>query len=198
MGFPVKRLRRLRQNEAIRSLVRESRLSNSSLILPLFVVPGSKVKREIPALPGNYHLSIDCLVEEAIAARASGVSTLLLFGVPEEKDDQGSGAHAEHGIVQEAVRALKHAVPEMLIVTDVCPCEYTLSGHCGILRNGYLDNDASLELVRRITISHAEAGSDMVAPAAMLDGQIQVMREALDLHGFSNVPIMAYSAKFAS
>jgi len=198
MGFPVKRLRRLRQNEAIRSLVRESRLSSSSFILPLFVVPGSKVKREIPALPGNYHLSIDCLVEEAMTARASGVSTLLLFGVPEEKDDEGSGAYAEHGIVQQAVRALKHTVPEMLIVTDVCPCEYTRSGHCGIVRNGALDNDASLELIRRITISHAEAGSDLVAPAAMLDGQIRVMREALDLHGFSNVPIMAYSAKFAS
>ncbi len=200
MGFPARRLRRLRQSEAFRSLVRENRLSTSSFILPMFVVPGSKIKQEIPALPGNYHVSVDCLIEEALAARAAGITTLLLFGVPEttSKDEQGSGSYAEDGIVQEAVRALKHTVPEMLIVTDVCPCEYTLSGHCGILRNGYLDNDASLDVIRKITISHAEAGSDMVAPAPMLDGQIQVMREALDLHGFHNLPIMAYSAKFAS
>ena len=198
MGFPARRLRRLRQSEAFRSLVRENRLSASSFILPMFVVPGSKIRREIAALPGNYHVSIDCLIEEAIAARDSGISTLLLFGVPETKDEQGTGSYAEHGIVQEAVRALKHTVPEMLVVTDVCPCEYTSSGHCGILRNGYLDNDASLDLIRRITLSHAEAGSDMVAPAPMLDGQIHVMREALDLQGFHNLPIMAYSAKFAS
>jgi porphobilinogen synthase len=198
MGFPARRLRRLRQSEAIRSLVRENKLSASSFVLPLFVVAGSKIKREIPALPGNYHLSIDCLVEEAIAARATGISALLLFGVPDTKDEHGSGAFAEHGVVQEAVRALKRTLPEMLVVTDVCPCEYTTSGHCGILRNGYLDNDASLELVRNITVSHAEAGADMVAPAAMLDGQIQAMREALDSHGFHNLPIMAYSAKFAS
>jgi len=198
MGFPARRLRRLRQSEAFRSLVRENKLSASSFILPMFVVPGSKIRREIAALPGNYHLSVDCLVEEAIAARDSGITTLLLFGVPETKDEQGTGSYAEHGIVQEAVRALKHTVPEMLVVTDVCPCEYTSSGHCGILRNGYLDNDASLDVIRRITLSHAEAGSDMVAPAPMLDGQIQVMREALDLQGFHNLPIMAYSAKFAS
>ena len=198
MGFPARRLRRLRQSETFRSLVRENKLSASSFILPMFVVPGSKIRREIAALPGNYHLSVDCLVEEAIAARDSGISTLLLFGVPETKDEQGTGSYAEHGIVQEAVRALKHTVPEMLVVTDVCPCEYTSSGHCGILRNGYLDNDASLDLIRRITLSHAEAGSDMVAPAPMLDGQIHVMREALDLQGFHNLPIMAYSAKFAS
>ncbi len=198
MGFPAQRLRRLRQNEAFRSLVRENRLSIGSLILPMFVVSGSNIRHEIPALPGNYHLSIDCLIEEAIAVRDSGVSTLLLFGVPETKDEPGSGSYAEHGIVQEAVRALKHTVPEMLVVTDVCPCEYTSSGHCGILRNGYLDNDASLDLIRKITRSHAEAGSDMVAPASMLDGQIHAMREVLDSHGFHNLPIMAYSAKFAS
>ncbi len=198
MGFPTRRLRRLRQNEAFRSLVRENRLSATNFILPLFVVPGTKIRQEIPALPENYHLSVDCLVEEAIAAREAGVSTLLLFGVPDTRDEQGSGAYAENGIVQEAVRALKHTVPETLVVTDVCPCEYTLSGHCGILKNGYLDNDSSLDLIRRITLSHAEAGSDMVAPASMLDGQIQVMREALDSQGFQNLPIMAYSAKFAS
>jgi porphobilinogen synthase len=198
MGFPARRLRRLRQSEAIRGLVRENKLSVSSFILPLFVVPGSGIKREIAALPGNYHLSIDCLVEEAIAARDLGISAVLLFGVPATKDEQGSGSFAQHGIVQEAVRALKSNVPEVLVITDVCPCEYTLNGHCGIIRNGYLDNDASLDLIAKITLSHAEAGSDMVAPASMLDGQIQTMRQALDSQGFHNLPIMAYSAKFAS
>jgi len=198
MGFPARRLRRLRQNESMRELVRENKLSASNFILPLFAVPGSKVREEIAPLPGNYHLSIDCLVEEAIVARDLGISAVLLFGVPETKDEQASGAYAQHGIVQEAVRALKSNVPEMLVITDVCPCEYTLNGHCGIVRNGYLDNDASLELITKITLSHAEAGSDMVAPASMLDGQIQAMRRTLDANGFQNLPIMAYAAKFAS
>lgn len=200
MGFPARRLRRLRQNEAIRGLVRENRLSAGNFILPLFVVPGSKIKREMESLPGNYHLSIDCLVEEAIAARDLGIPAVLIFGVPEasSKNEQATGAYAENGIVQEAVRALKSHVPEILVITDVCPCEYTLNGHCGIVCNGYLDNDASLDLISKITLSHAEAGSDMVAPASMLDGQIQTMRQALDGRGFQNLPIMAYSAKFAS
>jgi porphobilinogen synthase len=162
------------------------------------VVPGSAVKEEIAALPGNYHLSIDCLIEEAIAVRDLGVPAVLLFGVPETKDEQASGSYSPNGIVQEAVRALKSKVPGMLVVTDVCPCEYTTSGHCGLMRNGYLDNDSSLELIAKITLSHAEAGSDIVAPAAMLDGQIHTMRQALDSRGFHNLPIMAYAAKFAS
>lgn len=198
MGFPTTRLRRLRQSEVIRGLVRENELSARGFILPLFVVPGSRIKREISSLPGNYHLSIDCLVEEAMAARSLGIPAVLLFGVPDSKDEHASGAYAQRGIVQEAVRALKSHVPEMFVVTDVCPCEYTLNGHCGIIRNGYLDNDASLDLIAKITLSHAEAGSDMVAPASMLDGQIQIMRQTLDSHGFQNLPIMAYSAKFAS
>lgn len=200
MGFPARRLRRLRQNEAIRGLVRENRLSASNFILPLFVVPGSNVRHEIESLPSNYHLSIDCLIEEAIAARELGIPAVLIFGVPETttKDEQAKGSYAEHGIVQEAIRALKSHVPEMLVISDVCPCEYTLNGHCGIVRGGYLDNDASLDLITRIALSHAEAGSDMVAPASMLDGQIQAMRHALDSRGFQNLPIMAYSAKFAS
>ncbi len=198
MGFPTQRLRRLRQNEAIRCLVRENRLAPSNFVLPLFVVPGHQVRREIASLPGNYHLSIDCLVEEAIAARDLGIAAILLFGVPETRDEQASSAYAQHGIVQEAVRALKSTVPDLLVITDICPCEYTLNGHCGIIRNGYLDNDASLELIARITLSHVEAGSDIVAPASMLDGQIQAMRHVLDAHGFHNLPIMAYSAKFAS
>jgi porphobilinogen synthase len=198
MAFPAQRLRRLRQKESLRELVRENKLSASNFILPLFAVPGSKIREEIASLPGNYHLSIDCLVEEAIAARDLGISAVLLFGVPESRDEQASSAYAQHGIVQEAVRALKSNVPEILVITDVCPCEYTLNGHCGIIRNGYLDNDASLELITKITLSHAEAGSDMVAPASMLDGQIQAMRRTLDSNGFENLPIMAYSAKFAS
>jgi porphobilinogen synthase len=200
MAFPAQRLRRLRQNEAIRGLVRENRLSVSSFILPLFVVPGSKVKEEIAALPGNYHLSVDCLVEEAKAVRDIGITAILLFGVPDagERDEVASGSYSSSGIVQEALRALKCNVPELLVITDVCPCEYTVSGHCGFLRNGYLDNDSSLELIEKITLSHAEAGSDMVAPAAMLDGQIGRMRQVLDSSGFDNLPIMAYSAKYAS
>ena len=198
MGFPTQRLRRLRQNEAIRNLVRENRLAPSNFVLPLFVVPGHRVKREIASLPGMYHLSIDCLVEEAIAVRDLGIAAILLFGVPETRDEQATSAYASHGIVQEAVRALKSTVPDLLVITDVCPCEYTLNGHCGIIRNGYLDNDASLEVISKITLSHAEAGSDMVAPASMLDGQIQAMRAVLDSHGFHNLPIMAYAAKFAS
>ncbi|HEY1805477.1 MAG TPA: porphobilinogen synthase [Terracidiphilus sp.] len=200
MAFPAQRLRRLRQNESMRRLVRENELSASRFILPLFAVPGSGVRREIGALPGNYHLSTDCLIDEVFAARDLGIGAILLFGVPEKekKDELASGAFAPDGIVQKAVRAIKHAVPDMLVITDVCACEYTLNGHCGCIKNGYLDNDSSLELLTRITLSHAQAGCDIVAPAAMLDGQIQAMRQKLDVHGFTNLPIMAYSAKFAS
>lgn len=198
MGFPAQRLRRLRKSEAFRRLVRENKLSQADFVLPLFAVPGSNIKQEIESLPGTYRLSIDCLIEEALMARDLGIPAVLLFGVPETKDEQASGAFDPHGIVQEAVRALKANVEGMLVITDVCACEYTTNGHCGFVRNGYLDNDASLDLLTRITLSHAEAGSDMVAPASMLDGQIQAMRQALDLSGFHDLPIMAYSAKFAS
>lgn len=200
MGFPVQRPRRLRQNEQIRRLVRENEISASKFILPMFAVPGTGVRREIGPLPGNYHLSIDRLVDEVIAARDMGIPAVLLFGVPDakQKNEQATEAYAPNGIVQNAVRAVKRSVPDMLVITDVCACEYTTSGHCGFLKNGYLENDSSLELLTKITLSHAEAGSDMVAPAAMLDGQIKAMRQMLDGHGFSNLPIMAYSAKFAS
>jgi porphobilinogen synthase len=200
MGFPVQRLRRLRTQEAMRGLVRETHLSAASFVLPLFAVPGSRIRREIPSLPGNYHLSLDALVEEAVEARDLGIPAVLIFGVPESKDKnmEASGAYAGNGIVQEAVRALKHAVPDLLVITDVCACEYTSHGHCGILREGYLDNDASLELIANISVSHAEAGCDMVAPAAMLDGQIAAIRRKLDSSGYQNLPIMGYSAKFAS
>jgi len=198
MGFPAQRLRRLRQNEKFRTLVRETNLSIDDLILPLFVVPGAHVRKEIPSLPGNYQLSIDCLVEEGLKVRDLGIPAVLLFGIPEHRDEWASSAYSPSGIVQEAVHTLKQMVPDLLVITDVCLCEYTLNGHCGILKNGYLENDASLELMVKTTISHAEAGCDMVAPAAMLDGQIQAMRQGLDGHGFVNLPIMAYSAKFAS
>jgi len=193
-------MRRLRQNGAFRRLVRETTLSVDDLLQPFFVVPGHGIKQEISSLPGNYHLSIDCLVEEARKARDLGIPAILLFGVPgaADKDVRATGAYSPHGIVQEAVRTLKSKVPDLLVTTDVCLCEYTPHSHCGVLKNGYLENDASLELLARTAVSHAEAGSDMIAPAAMLDGQIGVLRQALDSHGFQNLPIMAYSAKFAS
>jgi porphobilinogen synthase len=179
-------------------MVRETTLAVDDLILPLFVVPGQGVKQEISALPGNYHLSVDCLVEEAKQVRDLGIPAVLLFGIPKHKDERASQAYSPTGIVQNAVRALKSQVPEILVVTDVCLCEYTTTSHCGIIENGYLVNDPSLELLVKTTVSHAEAGSDIVAPAAMLDGQIQAMRQALDARGFHNLPIMGYSAKYAS
>lgn len=198
MGFPARRLRRLRQNEKFRSLVRETELSVNDFILPLFVVPGAGVRQEISSLPGNYQLSIDCLIEESLKVRDLGIPAVLLFGIPEHRDELARSAYSPEGIVQRAVHALKSTVPDLLVITDVCLCEYTLSGHCGVLKNGYLENDASLELLVKTTLSHAEAGCDMVAPAAMLDGQIQAMRHVLDAHEFQNLPIMAYSAKYAS
>jgi porphobilinogen synthase len=200
MGFPAQRLRRLRQNEKFRRLVRENSLAVSDLILPLFVVPGEGIKHEIGAIPGNYHLSIDKLIEEVKEIRDLGIPGILLFGVPDakEKDLQASRAYSPTGIVQEAVRALKKHVPEVLVITDVCLCEYTPHCHCGILENGYLLNDASKEVLAKTALSHVQAGSDMVAPAAMLDGQIRALREILDGNGYSNAPIMAYSAKYAS
>jgi len=198
MGFPVHRPRRLRQSEAMRGLVRENELSARKFILPLFAVPGSGIRREIGALPGNYHLSVDRLVDEALAARDLGIPAVLIFGIPETKDRDASSSFAPDGIVQQAVQALKRWVPDLLVITDVCACEYTEHGHCGIMKDGYLDNDSSLHLLTRITLSHAEAGSDIVAPAAMLDGQIKSMRQVLDANGFLKTPIMAYSAKYAS
>jgi len=200
MSYPAQRLRRLRQNTGFRRLVRETSISTDDLILPLFVVPGHGIKKEMSSLPENYHLSIDCLVEEAKEISDLGVSAILLFGVPENdvKDDQATGAYCPNGIVQRAVRAVKDAVPDLMVITDVCLCEYTPHSHCGILKDGYLMNDLSLELLAKTAVSHAEAGSDMVAPAAMLDGQIGTLRRALDAGGFENLPIMAYSAKYAS
>ncbi|KMQ52621.1 delta-aminolevulinic acid dehydratase [Chitinispirillum alkaliphilum] len=198
MGYPLHRPRRLRRNQFIRDMVKESRMDVRDLICPLFVVHGRDIKREIDILPGNYHLSVDRLVYEAEEIRDLGIPAVILFGIPKRKDPGASESYDPQGIVQQAVRAIKESVPELVVITDVCMCEYTDHGHCGIMKDGYLMNDASLELIAEVACSHAKAGADMVAPAAMLDGQIRKMRYALDEQSFSNVAIMAYSAKFAS
>ena len=198
MGFPVHRLRRLRKNETIRSMVRESSFGAHNLIYPLFVVHGKDVRSEIGSLPGNYHLSVDNIGKEVREISGLGIPAVLLFGVPKRKDQMASEAYDRDGIVQRAVREIKSASPQTVVITDVCLCAYTEHGHCGIIRDGYLHNDDSLDLISRVTLTHAEAGSDIVAPAAMLDGQIRTMRTVLDENGYSDTAIMAYSAKYAS
>jgi len=196
--FPTVRMRRLRGNENLRRLVRENHLSVSDLIMPLFVCPGKGIKNEIASMPGNYHMSVDVLVEECREIRDLGIPGVILFGIPESKDAVGSDTWSDEGIIQKAVRSLKEKVNDLLIITDVCFCEYTDHGHCGILKNGTVDNDATLLNIAKQAVSHAEAGADMVAPSDMMDGRIGIMREALDTAGFSDIPIMAYSAKYAS
>jgi len=199
MAFPATRLRRLRRTETLRGLVRETELSPSQLIQPLFVVAGEGVREGVESMPGIARFSISNLVEEAGEVAAAGVNTVLLFGVPAAKDEVGSGAYDDEGIVQMAVRALKDAHPDLTVVTDVCLCEYTSHGHCGIVRpNGEVDNDLSVELLAKTAISHAEAGADAVAPSDMMDGRIGSIRYQLDEEGHPGVPIIAYSAKYAS
>ncbi len=198
MGFPTQRLRRLRKNENIRRMVRECILTVNDLIFPMFVIHGKGIKEEIDALPGNYHLSVDRLIEEAKDVRDLGIPAVILFGLPDKKDNMAREAYAPNGIVQQAIKAFKAKVPEIIIMSDVCLCEYTPHGHCGVIKDGYLQNDASLELLKKVTLSHAEAGVDVVAPAAMLDGQIRAMRETLDTNGYTEVCIMGYSSKYAS
>ena len=197
-GFPVQRPRRLRRTAALRRMVAETSVSVSDLILPLFVVHGTGVREEIAALPGTFHLSVDQLVDEVREVRDLGIPAVLLFGLPAVKDEAASEAYAPDGIVQQAVRALKDEVPEMLVTTDVCMCEYTTHGHCGIVVDGYVENDATLELIARTALSHVEAGADMVAPAGMMDGQIRAIRGILDEHDYTNTVVMAYAAKYAS
>jgi porphobilinogen synthase len=192
------RPRRLRKTENLRALVRETRLAPADFILPLFACAGEKVRREIASMPGVYNLSIDEIATEAAAAAALGVKGLILFGLPETKDEAGSGAYHEQGIVQQAVRAIRAAAPDLVIITDTCLCEYTSHGHCGLVRDGEVLNDPSLELLARTAVSQAEAGADVVAPSAMMDGQVGVIRDALDDAGFEQVAIMAYTAKYAS
>lgn len=192
------RPRRLRRTEALRSLVREARLAREDLILPLFACPGQGVRREIASMPGVHNLSVDEIAKEAAAAEELGVRGVILFGLPESKDETASGAYADKGIVQQAVRAIRKAAPELIIMTDTCLCEYTSHGHCGLVRNNEVLNDESLELLARTAVSQAAAGADIVAPSAMMDGQVGAIREALDDAGFENVAVMAYAVKYAS
>ncbi|MGQ9629028.1 MAG: porphobilinogen synthase [bacterium] len=198
MGFPTNRTRRLRRTEALRRMVRETNLSVDDLIYPLFVVPGNGVAEEIPSMPGNYHLSVDRLVEEVKEVRDLGIPGIILFGLPETKDEVGSEAYDDGGIVQRAVRAIKREVEGIVVITDVCLCEYTSHGHCGVIRNGGVDNDATLDLLSKTALSHARAGADIVAPSDMMDGRVGAIRRALDSEGYTDTPIMAYSAKYAS
>jgi porphobilinogen synthase len=192
------RPRRLRRTENMRALVRETRLAPEDFILPLFACAGEKVRREIPSMPGVYNLSVDEIAKEAAAAGEIGVKGVILFGLPETKDEVGSGAYHENGVVQQAVRAIRNSAPDLVIMADTCLCEYTSHGHCGVVRDGEVLNDPSLELLARTAVSQAEAGADVVAPSAMMDGQVGAIREALDDAGFDQVAIMAYAVKYAS
>lgn len=198
MYFPAYRLRRLRGSESFRRLIRETQLSRDDLIYPLFAVPGKNVKKEILSMPGVFHLSVDKLVEEVKEVNSLGIPAIILFGLPEKKDEAASEAYAENGIVQQAIRAIKKAKLEVLTITDVCLCEYTDHGHCGVVQDDKVLNDVTLELLAKTAISHAEAGADMVAPSGMMDGQVAAIRNNLDEEGFSEVPIMSYAAKYAS
>lgn len=198
MNHPVYRPRRLRRNEALRTLVRETTLSPRDLIYPLFVVPGKGVRQEISSLPGQFHLSVDQLSHVGREIKALGILGVILFGLPSRKDERGSEAYDPDGIIQRAVRELKQAVPELLVITDVCLCEYTDHGHCGLISNGEVDNDGSVELLAMTALSHARAGADMVAPSDMMDGRVRAIRSALDSQGFQQIPILSYAAKYCS
>jgi len=198
MQFPDYRPRRLRKNENFRRMIRETALSVDNLIYPLFVVPGTKVKKPIASMPGNFQMSVDHIVREAARMKTLGIPAVLLFGIPEKKDEVASGALAKDGVVQRAIREIKDKVPDILVITDVCLCEYMSHGHCGMVEKGEVINDLTLEVLAEQAVSHATAGADMVAPSAMMDGQIGALREGLDEAGFDAVPIMAYSAKYAS
>lgn len=198
MYFPQYRPRRLRKNENLRRMVRETYLHIDDLIFPLFVRPGKGIKEPISSMPGNYRFSIDELVKEVVSVKNLGIPAIILFGIPEKKDELGSEAYAKDGIIQSAIKAIKDAVPDIIVITDVCLCEYTSHGHCGVIKNGEIDNDATLELLAKEAVSHAEAGADMVAPSDMMDGRVKAIREALDQAGFSHIPIMSYAVKYAS
>ncbi|MHB8655457.1 MAG: porphobilinogen synthase [Terriglobia bacterium] len=198
MPFPTHRPRRLRRTQALRGLVRETALSTSSLVYPMFVCPGRKVKDEILSMPGNHRWSVDLLVKECQAVYDLGIPAVILFGIPEKKDDVGSGAYDPEGIIQRAVRAVKKVAPDLLVICDVCLDEYTSHGHCGLIKNGEVDNDSTLELLAKTAVTQVEAGADMVAPSDMMDGRVGRIRRELDARGFSTTPILAYSAKYAS
>lgn len=195
----IRRPRRLRANENIRSMVRETHLNADSLVYPMFVVEGKGIKREIPSMPGNYHFSVDTLVEEVRKLIDLGLKSILLFGIPNHKDECASEAYDQNGIVQRAIRALKENFGDSIyIITDVCLCEYTSTGHCGMIKDQMVDNDATLPFLSKTALSHAQAGADMVAPSDMMDGRVAHIRKTLDENGFQSIPIMSYSAKYAS
>ena len=198
MPFPIYRPRRLRESPLLRSMVRETALRPDDFVYPLFTVHGRGVREPIGSMPGQYRLSIDELLKECKDTASMGIPAVLLFGLPRDKDPRGTEAYAEDGIIQQAVRAVKDTIPDLLVITDVCLCEYTSHGHCGVVEDGRVKNDPSLELIARTAISHAEAGADMVAPSDMMDGRVAAIREGLDEAGFPETPIMAYSAKYAS
>ncbi|KPJ76447.1 MAG: delta-aminolevulinic acid dehydratase [Deltaproteobacteria bacterium SG8_13] len=198
MLFPDYRPRRLRQNETLRRMIRETHLRADDMILPLFVTGGNGIQNPIPSMPGQFQLSIDRLIGVAGEAFELGIPAIILFGIPDKKDPEGSGAYKKDGIVQLAVRSVKDALPELAVITDVCLCEYTSHGHCGVIADQQVDNDATLELLARAALSHAEAGADMVAPSDMMDGRVAEIRETLDESGFSHIPIMSYAAKYCS
>ncbi|MEN8190780.1 MAG: porphobilinogen synthase [Thermodesulfobacteriota bacterium] len=198
MIFPDYRPRRMRKNETFRSLIRETHLSADQLIYPLFVMPGKKSREEIPSMPGVFRMSVDMLGAEAKECLKIGVKSVILFGLPESKDAMGSGAHAKDGIIQRAIKEIKNKAPEMMVVTDVCLCEYTDHGHCGCLIGESVDNDATLEILAKTALSHARAGVDMVAPSDMMDGRVAEIRGALDENNFDMIPIMSYAVKYAS
>lgn len=198
MQFPAYRPRRLRKNEKLRQLIRETTLTAGNLIYPLFVGPGTNVSRAVSSMPGVAQLSVDRAVVESRDAAALGIPAVILFGIPENKDALGSEACIDDGVVQQAIRAIKETVPDLLVVTDVCLCEYTDHGHCGIIKNGTVDNDSTLELLAQEALSHAHAGADIIAPSDMMDGRVGAIRRVLDSNGFDQVAIMAYAAKYAS
>jgi len=197
-GFPTTRLRRLRRTSALREMFRETTLSVSDFIYPLFIVEGDNIRNEISSMPGQFQLSIDQAVRECEELQRLGINSVILFGIPNEKDEAGSGAYTGDGIVQKTLRAVKAQFPDLVVITDVCLCEYTSHGHCGVIENSDVDNDRTLELLVKEAVSHAECGSDIIAPSDMMDGRVGAIRQALDEKRYTQIPIMAYSAKYSS
>jgi len=197
-GFPTTRLRRLRKTTTLRDMFRETTLSPADFIYPLFIVEGDNVKKEIASMPGQFQLSIDNALRECDDLSKLAINSIILFGIPDEKDEVGSGAYATDGIIQRTIRVIEENFPKMIVVTDVCLCEYTSHGHCGVVENGYVQNDKTLELLAKEAVSHAKSGADVIAPSDMMDGRIDAIRTALDANGYSDIPIMAYSAKYSS
>lgn len=198
MAFPRQRLRRLRQNESVRRLVRETMLSVSDFIYPMFVTTGKDRREEITSMSGQYRWSVDLLVKEATDVKLLGIPAVILFGIPDRKDERGTSAYDPHGVVQNAIRAIKNHVPDLLVMTDVCIDEYTSHGHCGVVKDGRIVNDDTLDCLREMARTHVEAGADVVAPSDMMDGRVGAIRDELDRHGYTEIPIMSYAAKYAS